>query len=111
MQKDIQFICREYREWQPLIAAFDNRFDRIICADLSRISRDQADTTELKAWFEDNTEQMRLRRLDIDREKRPLADLSPPPIFGKSIRVSPKTSKNCGSGAAIPRLSPSYAIR
>ncbi|OSQ34295.1 hypothetical protein, partial [Thalassospira sp. MCCC 1A01428] len=37
-----------------------------------------SDTSELKAWFEDNTEQMRLTRLDIDREKRALAELSPP---------------------------------
>ena len=37
-----------------------------------------SDTTELKAWFEDNTEQMRITRLDIDREKRALAELSPP---------------------------------
>ncbi|WP_114090657.1 recombinase family protein [Thalassospira profundimaris] len=37
-----------------------------------------SDTKELKAWFEDNTEQMRLARLDIDREKRALAALSPP---------------------------------
>ncbi|OSQ34437.1 hypothetical protein, partial [Thalassospira sp. MCCC 1A01428] len=37
-----------------------------------------SDTNELKAWFEDNTEQMRLTRLEIDREKRALSDLSPP---------------------------------
>jgi DNA invertase Pin-like site-specific DNA recombinase len=37
-----------------------------------------SDTNELKAWFEDNIEQMRLTRLEIDREKRALSDLSPP---------------------------------
>ncbi|MEQ5777592.1 hypothetical protein J4E05_18855 [Thalassospira sp. NFXS8] len=31
-----------------------------------------SDTNELKAWFEDNTEQMRLTRLEIDRKKREL---------------------------------------
>jgi hypothetical protein len=80
-----------------LIAAFDNRFDRIICADLSRISRDQADTTELKAWFEDNTKQMCLPRLDIDREKRALADLSPPRQYlGNPFAFRQKHLKTAG---------------